>query len=102
MEVDEETALLEKINEAVRSENWKEETAKAIKPYMRLFEISKTLELLIEKNRLFEAKKYTEIQLENVKGITEQKCKLKRLKKDYCNFCKNYLCNLNKNVSKNN
>lgn len=95
MEIQEEMELLEKINTAVRSENWKEKTSEVIRPYNRISEIVKTMNCLIDRNRLYEAKKYIEIQLENIKGITEQKCYKRKVRTDYCEHCVNTLCNLN-------
>ncbi len=95
MELKEDLAILEEIDAAVRSENWKENTAKAIKPYGRIAEVVRTLNLLIDMNRLYEAKKYIEIQIENAKGITEQKCFKRKVRADYCKHCKNDFCNLN-------
>ena len=51
------------------------------------------LEWLIVRNRTFEAKRRLKIELENLRGITEQQCKLTKVRKDYCNFCWNYNCN---------
>lgn len=51
------------------------------------------LEWLIVRNRTFEAKKVLRIELDNLKGITEQKCKLIKVRKDYCKYCWNYNCN---------
>ena len=95
MELKEEITLLEEINTAVRSENWKENTAEVIKPYSRISEIVKMINLLMDMNKLYEAKKYIEIQIENIKGITEQKCFKRKVRADYCRHCKNEFCNLN-------
>lgn len=96
MELKEEIALLEEIDTAIRSEDWKENTTETIKPYNRISEIVRTINLLIDKNRLYEAKKYMDIQLENIKGITEQKCFRRKFRKDYCEHCVNQFCNLNR------
>lgn len=53
-------------------------------------------EWLLVRNRSFEAKRLVKQELENIKGITEQKCKKIKLRKDYCVMCKNYNCNNNK------
>lgn len=90
-----ELELLEKINQAIRSENWKENTKDVIKPYKRIASIVKMLDLLIERNRLYEAKKYMQIQIENLNGITEQKCFKRKVRADYCEHCQNEFCNLN-------
>lgn len=49
------------------------------------------------RNRLFEAKRYVQQELDNIRGITEVKCKRRKLNKDYCKICKNRNCNLNTN-----
>lgn len=49
------------------------------------------------RNRLFEAKRYVQQELDNIKGITEVKCKRRKINKLYCNTCKNCNCNLNEN-----
>lgn len=84
------------------TEDWKEEASKVVNPYKKMMDIIRKLDIMIEKNRLYEAKRYFFIELENAKGITEQKCKKKKLRKDICEHCKNLNCNLNRNVSKNN
>ena len=58
-----------------------------------MLEILDKLEWLVVRNRTFEAKKRLKIELENLRGITEQKCKLIKLRKDYCSHCWNYNCN---------
>ena len=50
------------------------------------------------RNRLYEAKKYIKQELENVQGITEVKCKRRKINKLYCNTCKNCNCKLNANA----
>ena len=49
------------------------------------------------RNRLFEAKRYVQQELDNIKGITEVKCKKRKINRLYCNTCKNCNCNLNAN-----
>ena len=58
--------------------------------------------LYAKKGRLLEAKRYVKQEIENIEGITEQRCKLKKLGKKYCNICKNQNCNLNSNSIFNN
>lgn len=60
---------------------------------LTMLDILKKLEWLVVRNRTFEAKKRLTIELDNLKGITEQKCKLIKVRKDYCNHCWNYNCN---------
>ena len=50
---------------------------------------------LVDKNRFVEARRLVEREIENLQGITEQKCKLHKRNKDYCNICSNLNCNLN-------
>lgn len=50
-----------------------------------------------ERNRIFEAKRYVNQELDNIKGISEQNCKRRKLNKTYCKICKNRNCNLNDN-----
>lgn len=49
------------------------------------------------RNRLFETKRYIQQELDNIKGITEVKCKRSKINKNYCKICKNRNCNLNSN-----
>lgn len=51
----------------------------------------------IERNRLLEAKRVVQQELDNLNGITETKCKRRKINKGYCNICKNRNCNLNSN-----
>lgn len=46
-------------------------------------------------NRLVEAKRLAEQEINNVKGITEQKCKKRKLLINACSHCTNANCNLN-------
>lgn len=55
------------------------------------------LDWLIVRNRSFEAKRLIKQELENLKSITEKKCKRFKLNKTYCRVCKNLNCNNNKN-----
>ncbi len=52
---------------------------------------------LVNKNRFVEARRLAEREIENLQGITEQKCKFHKVNKGYCNTCKNINCNLNNN-----
>ena len=38
-------------------------------------------------NHLFVAKRLVRREIENLKGITEQKCKKKKVNKTNCNYC---------------
>ena len=55
------------------------------------------IENLVDKNRFVEAIRLTEREIENLKGITEQKCKRYKINKGYCKICTNVNCNLNTN-----
>lgn len=50
-------------------------------------------EWLLVRNRSLEAKRLVKQELENINGVTEQKCKKVKLKSDYCLICNNYNCN---------
>ena len=52
-------------------------------------------------NHLVLAKRLVRQEIENLKGITEQKCRKRKVREDYCNYCSNSNCNYNpKKVSK--
>ena len=91
----EEERMLEQIYNSLMTDNWKQNTLDLIKPYKRALEIIQMLEACINKNDLFLSKKLISTELKNVKGITEQKCIKRKLKKDYCKHCKNSHCNMN-------
>ena len=57
------------------------------------------IELLIKQDSLDLAKGITKLEIENLKGITEQRCKnTKYYFYDwYCQYCSNLNCNSNKN-----
>lgn len=55
------------------------------------------IENLVNKNRFVEAIRLTEREIENLKCITEQKCKRYKINKGYCRICTNTNCNLNTN-----
>lgn len=55
------------------------------------------LERLIEKDDLYYARRYNKQEIENIKGITEQKCKMHKTNKGFCRTCKNITCSLNNN-----
>ena len=91
----EEIRMLEQIYNSLMTDNWKQNTLDLIKPYKRALEIIQMLESCINKNDLFLSKKLISTELKNVKGITEQKCIKRKLKRDYCKYCKNNHCNMN-------
>lgn len=52
----------------------------------KLLEILRRIELILELDCLYEAKKYIQIEIENLKGITQKNCKSKFY------FCEDYYC----------
>lgn len=65
----------------------------------KMIKILKRIELFIEQDSLDLAKNMTKLEIENLKGITEQRCKdTKYYYYDwYCQHCSNFNCNSNKN-----
>ena len=65
----------------------------------KMIEILDRIELFIKKDSLDLAKDMTKLEIENLKGITEQRCKnTKYYFYDwYCQYCSNLNCNSNKN-----
>lgn len=51
----------------------------------------------VNRNRLLEAKRYVQQELDNINGFTETKCKKVKLNKNFCKSCINYNCSSNKN-----
>lgn len=49
------------------------------------------------RNRLIEAKRVVQQELNNLNGITELQCKSRKINKNWCKICKNKNCNLNVN-----
>lgn len=68
----------------------------------KCLEILNRINLLLSKGDLYEARIYTNIEIENLKGITEQTCKNRNegFLDEYCKKCSNYNCNINKNPKK--
>ncbi len=54
---------------------------------------------LIDRNRFLEARRLIKQELNNLKGITEQKCKDKNINESNCSVCENLNCNENKSNS---
>ncbi|MBO5348525.1 MAG: hypothetical protein J6A89_01705 [Clostridia bacterium] len=48
------------------------------------------------------SKRLIDRELDNINGMTEQKCIKRKLRADYCNFCDNLFCNFNNNEKLNN
>lgn len=63
-----------------------------------MLEILDKIEWLIVRNRFIEARRIVKQELENLNGITEQKCKRLKINQVYCRICRNRNCNLNKNT----
>ena len=65
----------------------------------KMIKILKRIELFIEQDSLDLAKNMTKLEIENLKGIIEQRCKdTKYYYYDwYCQHCSNFNCNSNKN-----
>ncbi len=49
-----------------------------------------------KRNRPDELKKYIDQELDNINGVTEIKCRRRKVNVGYCNRCANYNCNLNR------
>lgn len=64
----------------------------------KMLKILDTIRILLEKNCLFEAKEYIRIEIENLKGITQKKCRnTKYFFGSYCKYCSNLNCSKNRN-----
>ena len=101
-----ELTLLEILEKTLYAEQWKENTMLAILKYRddnNIDDDSATdifldrMIWLLARNRSFEMKRWLKQELENTKGFTEQICKRRKIKDEYCERCTNYNCNLNKN-----
>lgn len=62
-----------------------------------MLNILNRIQWLIIRNRFVEGRRLVKREIENLKGITEQNCKLHEYNKDNCSTCKNLNCNLNNN-----
>ena len=64
-----------------------------------MLEILKRIRICLEHRALYEAREYTKLEINNLKGITEKNCKSSRYYCDdwYCNQCKNLNCSGNMN-----
>ena len=65
----------------------------------KIIKILDRIELFIKQDSLDLAKGITKLEIENLKGITEQRCQnTKYYYYDwYCQYCSNFNCNSNKN-----
>lgn len=59
-------------------------------------DILNRINILLLKDAQFEAREYIQLELENLKNITPQKCKFKSF--NYCNKCNNINCKNKKQV----
>lgn len=65
----------------------------------KMLKILDTVGVLLEKDCLFEAKEYITIEIENLKGITQKKCRnTKYFFGNYCKYCSNLNCRENENI----
>lgn len=65
----------------------------------KMINILKRIELFIKQDSLDLAKDMTELEIENLKGITEKRCKNTKyyFYDFYCKYCHNLNCNSNQN-----
>lgn len=60
---------------------------------VKMLEIISRIKNLLERNCVYEAKIYTQLEIENLKGITQKKCKnTKYFFGNYCKYCSNMNC----------
>ncbi len=66
---------------------------------IKMLEILKRIEICLKRDSLYESKEYIKIEIENLKGITQEKCKSKFYYCDnyYCIECHNLNC-MNKEI----
>ena len=66
----------------------------------KILEILNRIKVCVKSDSLNVAKELIKIEIENLKGITEQRCKNTRyyFYDTYCKYCSNYNCNSNKNL----
>ena len=68
---------------------------------LKLLEILKRVKNILEyKSNLFIAKEYTRLEINNLKGLTQESCKntMYHFYPDYCKYCSNINCQDNKNI----
>ena len=63
-----------------------------------LLEILNRISILIRKDDIVNAREYLQIEIDNLKNITPQKCKNTKYHfyNSFCNKCSNYNCSENK------
>lgn len=66
---------------------------------LKMLKVLNRIKVCIERDSLDIAKDLTKLEIENLQGITEQKCKENRLYCDnwYCYYCSNTNCSGNLN-----
>ena len=66
----------------------------------KILEILNRIKVCVKSDSLNVAKELIKIEIENLKGITEQRCKNTKyyFYDTYCKYCSNYNCNSNKNL----
>lgn len=66
-----------------------------------MLEILNSIKVFLQKEQLYEAKHYLQLELDNLKGITQLKCQnTKYYYYDwYCKYCSNKNCSANKNIA---
>ena len=65
-----------------------------------LLKVLERIKQLLKNDLLIEAKEYVDLEIENLKGITEQKCKntMYYFGDFYCKYCENLNCSSNQNI----
>ena len=68
-----------------------------------LLEIICRIKNLLEQDHIFEAREYTQLEINNLKGITQENCKntMYAFYPMYCDSCRNINCEDNKNIELN-
>ena len=64
---------------------------------IKMLEVLKRLRICIERDSLMIAKDLVQLEINNLKGLTEKNCKNTRYYYDNCKFCSNLNCNQNSN-----
>lgn len=99
-------ALLESLKKTLYADHWKEYTMIAVLKYRDNNKIEdgdatdvflEKIIWLIARNRFVEARRRVQQEIENTEGLTEQICKRRKVRDEYCESCTNYNCNLIKN-----
>ena len=67
---------------------------------LKMLELLNIIKICIERDSLDIAKYLIELEIENLKGITEQRCKITKYYYDdwNCQYCSKLNCNYNKKV----